>query len=217
MTTDSPLLSVRDLSIAFHQGGRTTTAVEGVSFSLDRGRTLALVGESGSGKSITALSVVRLLGSTSATYPTGEVFFEGEDMLQRRRRQAAVGARQQDHDGLPGADDVAQSAAHDFAADRRNSRTAWRARRRQHPQAHHRTSHGSRNSRAGDAAGLVSAPAFGRPTAARDDRHGARQSARTFHRRRADHGARRHRSGADPEAAEGAPAAARHGDAVHHP
>ncbi len=82
MNTDSPLLSVKNLSIAFHQGGKTTTAVEGVSFSLDRGRTLALVGESGSGKSITALSVVRLLGSTSATYPTGEVFFDGDDMLK---------------------------------------------------------------------------------------------------------------------------------------
>jgi microcin C transport system ATP-binding protein len=82
MTTDLPLLCVRNLSIAFHQGGKTTTAVEDVSFSLDRGRTLALVGESGSGKSITALSVVRLLGSTSATYPSGEVLFDGDDMLQ---------------------------------------------------------------------------------------------------------------------------------------
>ncbi|MBX9759223.1 MAG: ABC transporter ATP-binding protein [Beijerinckiaceae bacterium] len=82
MTTDSPLLCVNNLSIAFHQGGKTTTAVENVSFSLQRGRTLALVGESGSGKSITALSVVRLLGSTSATYPTGEVLFEGDDMLR---------------------------------------------------------------------------------------------------------------------------------------
>ena len=81
MSSGSPLLSVKDLSIAFHQGGKTTLAVEGVSFSLDRGRTLALVGESGSGKSITALSVVRLLGSTSATYPSGQVLFEGEDLL----------------------------------------------------------------------------------------------------------------------------------------
>jgi microcin C transport system ATP-binding protein len=78
----SPLLSVKDLSVAFHQGGRTSVAVENVSFSIERGRTLALVGESGSGKSVTALSVVRLLGATSATYPSGEVLFEGEDLLR---------------------------------------------------------------------------------------------------------------------------------------
>jgi len=78
----APLLSVRDLSIAFHQGGRETLAVDHVSFDLQSGRTLALVGESGSGKSITALSIVKLLGSTSATYPSGQVLFKGDDLLQ---------------------------------------------------------------------------------------------------------------------------------------
>ncbi len=80
--SDAPLLEVRDLSIAFHQGGRETLAVDRVSFTLEKGRTLALVGESGSGKSITALSIVKLLGATSATYPSGEVFFKGVDLLQ---------------------------------------------------------------------------------------------------------------------------------------
>jgi microcin C transport system ATP-binding protein len=79
--TSAPLLSVRDLSIAFHQGGRETLAVDNVSFTLERGKTLALVGESGSGKSITALSIVKLLGATSATYPSGHVFFKGDDLL----------------------------------------------------------------------------------------------------------------------------------------
>ena len=80
--SDAPLLAVRDLSIAFHQGGRETLAVDRVSFTLEKGRTLALVGESGSGKSITALSIVKLLGATSATYPSGEVFFKGVDLLK---------------------------------------------------------------------------------------------------------------------------------------
>jgi microcin C transport system ATP-binding protein len=79
--SSKPLVEVRDLSIAFHQGGTETIAVRNVSFSLERGRTLALVGESGSGKSITALSIVRLLGLTSATYPTGEIFWKGEELL----------------------------------------------------------------------------------------------------------------------------------------
>ena len=77
-----PLLEVRDLSIAFDQGGRTSLAVDRVSFSLERGRTLALVGESGSGKSVTALSIVKLLGATSASYPCGEVLYKGQDLLQ---------------------------------------------------------------------------------------------------------------------------------------
>jgi len=76
-----PLLDVRDLSIAFRQGGRESLAVDCVSFTLERGRTLALVGESGSGKSVTALSIVKLLGATSATYPSGEVLYKGEDLL----------------------------------------------------------------------------------------------------------------------------------------
>jgi microcin C transport system ATP-binding protein len=78
----APLLSVRDLSIAFHQGGRDTLAVDRVSFTLEKGRTLALVGESGSGKSITALSIVKLLGATSATYPSGQILFKGDDQLR---------------------------------------------------------------------------------------------------------------------------------------
>src|SRR5690606_2602034 len=54
-----PLLSVRDLSLAFTQGGKTTTAVDHISFDLPEGETVALAGESGSGKSVTALSVLK--------------------------------------------------------------------------------------------------------------------------------------------------------------
>ncbi|MFT4096362.1 MAG: ATP-binding cassette domain-containing protein, partial [Rhodoblastus sp.] len=77
----APLLDVRDLSIAFGSGPRETLVVDRVSFSLAAGRTLALVGESGSGKSITALSIVRLL-APSARHPSGEIFFDGDDLLK---------------------------------------------------------------------------------------------------------------------------------------
>ncbi len=78
----APLLSIRDLSVAFHQGGRTTTAVDRVSFDIARGETVALVGESGSGKSVTALSVPRLLPYPAASHPSGEILFRGRDLLK---------------------------------------------------------------------------------------------------------------------------------------
>jgi microcin C transport system ATP-binding protein len=74
-----PLLEVRNLSVFFRQGERETVAVDGISFALERSRTLALVGESGSGKSVTALSVVQLLGFSG--HASGQVLFQGEDML----------------------------------------------------------------------------------------------------------------------------------------
>jgi microcin C transport system ATP-binding protein len=77
--TNNDLLDVRDLSVSFRQGGKKTVAVDNVSFSIERGKTLALVGESGSGKSISALSIVRLL-PPGANY-SGHAFFAGQNML----------------------------------------------------------------------------------------------------------------------------------------
>jgi microcin C transport system ATP-binding protein len=77
----SPLLSVRELSVAFTQGGAQTLAVDRVSFDIARGETLALVGESGSGKSVSALSVLKLLPYPPASHPSGKVLFEDRDLL----------------------------------------------------------------------------------------------------------------------------------------
>ena len=77
-----PLLSIRDLSVAFAQGGRETLAVDRVSFDIGRGETLALVGESGSGKSVTALSILKLLPYPSAQHPSGEIRFKDQELLR---------------------------------------------------------------------------------------------------------------------------------------
>jgi len=79
---DPPLIDVRDLSIAFAQGGERKTVVDRVSFRLEKGKALALVGESGSGKSVTAQAIVRLLPQPAASYPTGEILFRGRDVLR---------------------------------------------------------------------------------------------------------------------------------------
>lgn len=86
-STSEKLLEVKDLSIAFHQGGRTTLAVDRISFEVKMGETVALVGESGSGKSVTALSVMKLLPYPSASHPTGGIFFEGKDLLTAGERE----------------------------------------------------------------------------------------------------------------------------------
>ena len=70
------LLDVQDLSVAF----RGKRVVEGVSFAVDRGETVALVGESGSGKSVTALSCLRLLPGAGAN-PAGRIRLDGTDVL----------------------------------------------------------------------------------------------------------------------------------------
>ena len=81
-----PLLSIRDLSVAFAQGGRETLAVDRVSFEISKGETVALVGESGSGKSVTALSILKLLPYPSARHPTGEVRFKDQELLRLSER-----------------------------------------------------------------------------------------------------------------------------------
>ncbi|WOC15937.1 ABC transporter ATP-binding protein [Pseudochrobactrum sp. MP213Fo] len=75
------LLSIRDLSIAFHQDGQERVAVDHISFDIRKGETVALVGESGSGKSISALSVLKLLPYPTASHPSGQIIFKGEDTL----------------------------------------------------------------------------------------------------------------------------------------
>jgi len=77
------LVWVRDLSVDFRSGSHEPShAVKRVSFSIGKGETVALVGESGSGKSVSALSIMRLLPYPAASHPTGEIFFEGRDLLK---------------------------------------------------------------------------------------------------------------------------------------
>jgi microcin C transport system ATP-binding protein len=81
-----PLLSVSDLSVTFHGGGRQTLAVDHVSFDVGKGETVALVGESGSGKSVTALSILKLLPYPAAQHPSGSITFKGQDLLKASER-----------------------------------------------------------------------------------------------------------------------------------
>src|ERR1700757_2339058 len=85
MTAD-PLLSVRDLSVAFRAGGRDMIAVDCTSFDIGKGETVALVGESVWGKSATALSILKLLPYPAAHHPGGSIIFKGRDLLRLSER-----------------------------------------------------------------------------------------------------------------------------------
>ncbi len=82
MSTSETLIQVRNLSVAFGRGEKKSLAVDRVSFRIGRSETVALVGESGSGKTVSALSILRLLPYPMASHPTGEIFFEGKDLLK---------------------------------------------------------------------------------------------------------------------------------------
>lgn len=74
------LLRVKNLSMSFVLGEKEFPTLHDISFSLDKGETLALVGESGSGKSVTALSIMRLLSPNITKYTNGNIIFLGKDL-----------------------------------------------------------------------------------------------------------------------------------------
>lgn len=76
------LVKVKDLSVSFRSGRKENLAVKGISFSINRGETVALVGESGSGKTVSALSILRLLPQAATSHPTGEIYVDGKDLLR---------------------------------------------------------------------------------------------------------------------------------------
>ncbi len=78
----SDFLSVRDLRVVYQSGGEAIYAVNGVSFDLEAGTTLALVGETGAGKTTIAKSLLRILPDHATKSCTGEILFQGEDVLK---------------------------------------------------------------------------------------------------------------------------------------
>ncbi|HZJ92782.1 MAG TPA: ABC transporter ATP-binding protein [Thiopseudomonas sp.] len=78
------LLSIEDLSVEFISGEDVQRAVNHISFTIQKGETLALVGESGSGKSVTAHSILRLLPYPIARHPSGKIIYQGQDLLSAK-------------------------------------------------------------------------------------------------------------------------------------
>lgn len=82
---DAPLLEIRDLKVHFYTGLGTVKAVDGISFRIERGETLAVVGETGSGKSVTALSILRLVGAggiSDSVHMEGSILFRPDEKTE---------------------------------------------------------------------------------------------------------------------------------------
>ena len=91
---DRPFLSVTDLSVAFPTEDGLVQAVDGVSLSVERGKTLAIVGESGSGKSVTAQAIMGLINRNAAKV-SGEIWLDGQELLglPQHEMQALMGSQ----------------------------------------------------------------------------------------------------------------------------
>lgn len=81
--TNAPILQVKNLVTSFQvEGGDRVKAIRGVSFDLRPGETLGIIGESGCGKSVTSLSVMRLIPKPIGKIESGEVLFQGQDLMK---------------------------------------------------------------------------------------------------------------------------------------
>ena len=81
------LLSVKNLQTVFHTVDGLARAVDGISFDIHRGKTMAIVGESGCGKSVTALSIMRLIQGPAGSIAGGEIHFQNKDLLKLSERE----------------------------------------------------------------------------------------------------------------------------------
>ncbi|MFE5852839.1 MULTISPECIES: ABC transporter ATP-binding protein [unclassified Streptomyces] len=86
MSTDS-LLDVRDLQVEFHTRDGVAKAVNGVSYTVHEGRTLAVLGESGSGKSVTAQAIMGILDTPPGKITGGQILFRGRDLLTLKEEE----------------------------------------------------------------------------------------------------------------------------------
>ena len=88
MESKEKLLEVKNLSVDFRMDRKTVLhAVRNVSFTLEKGETLGLVGESGCGKSVSCMSILQLNPPQRTLYPTGEILFDGKDLLKMNQKQ----------------------------------------------------------------------------------------------------------------------------------
>lgn len=87
MSESTRILDIKDLTVEYTSDGTVFHAVNNVSLSLDKGKSLGLVGETGAGKTTIAKSILRILPPLQSNVRSGQIIFEGEDLLQKRESE----------------------------------------------------------------------------------------------------------------------------------
>ena len=211
------LLEVEDLKVHFKTDDGIVKAVDGVSYTVERGRALGIVGESGSGKSVSSLTVMGLTRFAGTAEISGSIRFDGKDLLAASDEEMRSPARQRDRDDLPGPAVVAASLLQDRPPARGGRARAPRRAQGQGDGPRDRDARPGRDPRAAPPGRRLSARVLRRHAPARDDRDGAHQRAQAADRRRAHDGARRDRPGADPRPDLAPAVRAGHRDRDDHP
>ena len=192
------LLEVNDLRTHFRTDDGVVKAVDGVSFKVEKGKTLGIVGESGSGKSVTCLTIMGLNARTN-TITSGQALWKGNDLLKMNSRQLRSIRGDEIamifQDPMTSLNPVKTIGAQLIEAVLLHRDVS----KRQAQAARARAAEGRRHPARRAPRRRLPAPVLGRHAPARDDRDGADQRSRPADRRRADDGARRDDAGADPE------------------
>ena len=191
-------------------------AVDGISYTVDRGETFGIVGESGSGKSVSSLTVMGLTRARNARI-TRHRALRRQGPARRVRGRPAQDPRQRHRDDLPGPAVLAAPLLQGRDADRRGRARAPRRLEGAGLGPRGRDALAGRHPGAAQARRRLPARVLGRHAPARDDRDGAGQRPEAADRRRADDRARRDRPGADPRADRDAAERVRHRGRRHHP
>ena len=199
MSSETPLLEVRDLTVRFKTRDGDVQAVSDLSFSLQRGETLGVVGESGSGKSVSSLAIMGLLNPTYTDIRRRDPL-RGPEPDRPEGRRAPQDPRPRHLDDLPGPVRVPASDVPRRRPDRGGGQGAREGLELAGQQARRRAARTGRHPERPRPRARLPAPVLGRHAPARDDRDGARAQPRRADRRRADDRARRDGAGADRRA-----------------
>ena len=81
------IIEIKDLVVEYHTDDDVVHAVNGISLSLERGKTLGLVGETGAGKTTLALTLMQLLPKVTGKIPSGSILFDGKDLLNTSEKE----------------------------------------------------------------------------------------------------------------------------------